>query len=536
MKKEGQYKHFNNRLIKIAWLSILLLIVLPLLILPGGNVSAQEARIVGIEYPEVVTTGTEFDVTIEVEYSFPAEGALAIDGYLGEKEIFEDMREVVGSGVLPLTYTLIAPYEPGEYEYAIDVYIWLWEFEEWEWWDETIFFIIISKNEPPEAHAYDVPGGPAPYTAKFEGWGTDDGYITRVKWDFGAGIIVEKDFGIPAIKKPGMRYSLQAELIYTVPGTYKATFTVWDNGGKSDSIILTFRVYGKKDYIPPTANANGPYIGWEGNPIIFTSHSTPGMPSTFIKKSVWSPGNPHTWFDDYAGKVTLQVWDTLGQTSTATASVKVKNVKPLAFIAVKVPTSIPQFEFVRHRVKDVLNMNPSGLRTSMAFVGEGLVTNKQIEFEGSWIDPGTKDTFYTIWEWGDETKTTIPSKGMTAATATGEGKVTAHHTYSKAGKYTVSLTVFDDDGGKDTKTLAIPEVVDPNLETEWIGGDSNFKVDKHGLLVNIGVYAYRGTVRVNGIKVGFNLGVGFEFDGHTADGYIGATLGPITIKLKWPPW
>ncbi len=56
-------------------------------------------------------------------------------------------------------------------------------------------------------------------------------------------------------------------------------------------------------------------------------------------------------------------------------------------------------------------------------------------------DPGTADTHTARWDWGDGTTT----NGVVTE-ANGTGSVTGSHAYAKAGVYTVTLTVFDDDG------------------------------------------------------------------------------------------
>ena len=58
------------------------------------------------------------------------------------------------------------------------------------------------------------------------------------------------------------------------------------------------------------------------------------------------------------------------------------------------------------------------------------------------------DTHTAMFDWGDGT---APAPATLAEPGTGHnGTVTGSHTYAAAGTYTVSLTVYDNDGGKQT--------------------------------------------------------------------------------------
>lgn len=69
-------------------------------------------------------------------------------------------------------------------------------------------------------------------------------------------------------------------------------------------------------------------------------------------------------------------------------------------------------------------------------------------FTGTFTDAGTCDTHTAVWDWGDGTT----SVGVVTED-NGLGSVTNSHTYSQPGDYTVTLTVTDDDGGSDSKTM-----------------------------------------------------------------------------------
>ena len=73
---------------------------------------------------------------------------------------------------------------------------------------------------------------------------------------------------------------------------------------------------------------------------------------------------------------------------------------------------------------------------------EVFLPNEAITFHGNFIDPGTKDTFIIIWNFGDGTSDI-------------SGSLDIVHIYTAPGEYTVKLTVIDDDLGKGTDTFVI---------------------------------------------------------------------------------
>jgi len=204
----------------------------------------------------------------------------------------------------------------------------------------------------------------------------------------------------------------------------------------------------------PVANADGPYTGQEGSPIIFdgSSSSDPDGDSLmyrwdFDNDGLWdtawssSPFASHTWSDDYAGTVVLQVRDSRAAGALmdgAIASVTVDNVAPSISDLVMIPPNPDNPGFILPTVHELL-------------------------FTGSATDPGSDDLTF-IWNWGDGTDdTTIhyndgagpdpyPSPwGIYPFSATD----LIGHIYSVPGTYTVTLTVEDDEGGVETEKYVI---------------------------------------------------------------------------------
>jgi len=178
---------------------------------------------------------------------------------------------------------------------------------------------------------------------------------------------------------------------------------------------------------PPMAEANGPYEGSEGSPIMLSASGSYDADGN-ITLHEWdfdgdgiydtnstSSNISHTWGDDYNGTVTLIVTDDDGLSNVDTAEVTVNNVLPTADAG-------PDQEAL---VYDILTLN------------------------GTATDPGINDTFTFEWDFGDGTNLTHVDLGP------GSASDVATHTYNETGNYTVTLTVTDKDEGVGVDTIDV---------------------------------------------------------------------------------
>lgn len=187
---------------------------------------------------------------------------------------------------------------------------------------------------------------------------------------------------------------------------------------------------------PPVADAGGPYEADEGSEITFdaSGSSDPDEDELqyrwdFHNDGTWDtdwsadPTATHTWDDDYEGTVMVEVSDG-EETDTHTATVTVHNVAPTASI------------------DDVVQP-----------FDDFILPNDELEFYGSFTDPGSDDVHAIEWDFGDGTIVT--------------GTLTPTHSYADHGIYTVALTITDDDGGIGISSVEI-EVKSPAGASEVI--------------------------------------------------------------------
>jgi hypothetical protein len=232
---------------------------------------------------------------------------------------------------------------------------------------------------------------------------------------------------------------------YSVSGTYTVTVKVNDNDGGIGTASAQIVVTGS-----PSADAAGPYSGFEGSPV--TLHGTATNPGGGPLGTTWSitwTGSPGTVCslsgstsltpsvtcnDDAVVTAKLTVTDGVNTPATSTALVNIANVAPVI-------NSI------------TLPVTPSQVNTALAL-------------QGSFSDAGTNDTHTATINWGDAS-----SSAGTVTEANGAGAVAASHAYAAAGTYTVTVTVRDDNNGTATATASSYVVVyDPSAGFVTGGG------------------------------------------------------------------
>jgi acetyl esterase/lipase len=180
--------------------------------------------------------------------------------------------------------------------------------------------------------------------------------------------------------------------------------------------FLAEHVLGPKGYFDVVANAGGPYEVTEGSSVELDGSGSTGDGLSYA----WAPADrisdpaastpTLTGLDDGIETVTLSATNSHGLTGSAHAQVTTVNAPPV--------------------IGTVTVPDPSG----------GASTS----IEAAVSDPGLTDTHTASVDWGDGT--IEPAEIEQGA---GSATVLAGHDYAVPGSYDVTLTVTDDDGGRD---------------------------------------------------------------------------------------
>jgi PKD repeat protein len=263
----------------------------------------------------------------------------------------------------------------------------------------TQIITVSAPNQPPDANAGPDQTANEGESVNFDGSSSSDsdGTIEFYDWDF--------DDGTTGAGKTTAQ-------VYADNGIYTVTLAVTDNNGAMGTDTATVTI---ENVAPAVVDAGSDQMVNEGATVSFSgSFTDPGSGDTHTIE--WNFGDDntasgsltptHVYVDDGSYIVTLTVTDDDSGLGTDTASVTVNNVAPTA---------------------------EAGGPYS------GIVDN-QITLAGSATDPGTSDTLTYSWDFGDENSA---------------GGQTVSHTYSATGIYTATLTVTDDDGGKNTDTATV---------------------------------------------------------------------------------
>jgi PKD repeat protein len=272
----------------------------------------------------------------------------------------------------------------------------------------TTVATTVNPNQLPTAVAgSDVNSGQAPLAVQFSsaGSGDPDGTYSFL-WNFGAG--------------EGSSTSANPTHTYNSGGTFTATLTVTDDNGATatSTVILTVG----DPNVAPTANFTAaPTSGKTPLVVSFDGTGSTDVDGT-ISTYAWTFGDggtsssetpTHTYTTAGTFSAKLTVTDNQGATGTKTVTITtVDNVAPVAAAAVT--------------------------------PGSGKTTFTTFSFSSSGsTDPDGSIVSYS-WDFGDST----PLDGTPNPT----------HAYGAAGNYTATLTVTDDNGATNSKTVAVSVV------------------------------------------------------------------------------
>jgi len=234
---------------------------------------------------------------------------------------------------------------------------------------------------------------------------------------------------------------------YADTGDYLVKVTIRDNdgGATTQPAPHAIRVRRSSTNRPPVARIIGPITIGEGFLSTFSgreSSDPDGDPLrydwTFAGFQHWSQDtlveSPRVYDENGSYTITLMVTDTAGGADTSSVTLTVHNASP-------------RIDLVQATTQQAVGVSAA--------------------LHAAFWDPGTRDTHVMRVQWGDGTSDSLPARARSLPQWSPDS---AMHAYATPGKYSVTVTVRDDDGGVATATLAHPIVVFNPDERQTIAG------------------------------------------------------------------
>ncbi|MFF0376330.1 PKD domain-containing protein [Actinoplanes missouriensis] len=232
---------------------------------------------------------------------------------------------------------------------------------------------------------------------------------------------------------PVSDHGLALDHTWAKAGSYPVSVTVTDDGGLSTTARFTATVTAAQT---PNTAPKVEFTGaaslteggtWTGRGTItdpdadtWTATADFGDGPQPVELNGKSFDLSHLFTDDGSRTVAVRVTDDKGGSATATQVVKVANAAPV--ITLRTP-------------------------------GQMVATGALLTFEASFTDAGAADTHTASWKIGGK------AYEGAVAEANGKGATTLPHLFTKAGRYSVTLTVKDDDDGGTTTSQEIEIMV-----------------------------------------------------------------------------
>jgi hypothetical protein len=200
----------------------------------------------------------------------------------------------------------------------------------------------------------------------------------------------------------------------------------------------------------PTANAGGPYIGYEGTPVTFDASGSTDDDTLWYR---WDLDNDGVWDTGWLTSATAEwTWDDDRNTENVYLEVFDERLRDMSTAPVTIFNVAPEVT----ALGDVIDEN-----------GRALVS-------GSIYDPGSLDTFTVAIDWGDGSWDSYDKGAGTTWFSEYHQYLDDNPTGTPSDVYNVTVTVIDDDGGIGTAyTTVTVSNVDPVVQEPYISGQPN---------------------------------------------------------------
>ena len=241
-------------------------------------------------------------------------------------------------------------------------------------------------------------------------------------------------------------------------GSYAIELTVRNSTGLSTTVRQTIQV----DQVDPdVASVNAPTVRENGVATLDGTISDPGTSAAYTVTVDWGDGT-----------VTDAAVNSAERTFTASHRYLDDD-----------PTGTPADRYtVRLTVRDdgggsntrgttvrVLNDAPRDVTFGVTSASQTRLPGQVVDFAGLFEDAGTADTHTAVVDWGDGT-----AEALDLTQFSGGGRITGSHAFTRSGRFVVTATVTDDDGGVGRARVVVDVAAAGVLPDDLRGGNSLF--------------------------------------------------------------